>query len=106
MKSAIVGETNDGTVLTVHIQPKASRTECVGRHGDALKIRVAAPPVDGAANEALRRFIARVLAVPISAVHIEGGTTGRRKHIKIKGITAQCVLSYFNEEGGKGVVVR
>lgn len=106
MKSPIVRETKDGTVLTVHIQPKAFRTECVGRHGDALKIRVAAPPVEGAANDALIRFIARALAVPLSAVAIEAGTTGRRKRIKIKGVTAQFVLSRFSEEDGKGVVVR
>lgn len=105
MKSPIVRETKDGTVLAVHIQPKASRTECVGCHGDALKIRVAAPPVDGAANEELIRFIARALAVPLSAVGIETGTTGRHKQIKIKGVTAQCVLSRFSEEDGKGVVV-
>jgi uncharacterized protein len=106
MKSPIVREIRDGTVLTVHIQPKASRTECVGRRGDALKIRVAAPPVDGAANEELIRFIARALAVPPSAVDIEAGTTGRHKRIKIKGVTAQFVLSRLQEEGGKGLVVR
>jgi len=105
MKSPIVRETNDGAVLTVYIQPRASRTECVGRHGDALKIRVAAPPADGAANDALVRFIAHIVAVPLTSVSIEGGVTGRHKYIKIKGVTAQGVLSCFHVEGGKGVVI-
>jgi uncharacterized protein (TIGR00251 family) len=46
-----------GTVLTIHVQPKAKTTEVVGWHGDAAKIRVAAPPVEGAANDALVRFL-------------------------------------------------
>ena len=61
MNSLIVQDTKDGAILTVHIQPRASTTECVGIHGDAIKIRVAAPPVDGAANDRLIRFLARRL---------------------------------------------
>ena len=66
MNSLIVQDTKDGVILTVHVQPKASTTECVGIHGDALKIRVAAPPVDGAANDELIRFVARQLSIPSS----------------------------------------
>ena len=58
----------------MRVQPRASRTELVGRHGDALKIRVAAPPVAGAANEALVRFLAERLGVP----PIVGRSDGRR----------------------------
>ena len=57
-------------VLAVHVQPRAPRTEVVGRYGDALKIRVHAPPVDGAANAELVRFLAERLGVPRSAVTI------------------------------------
>ena len=76
MKPAIVQDTTDGAILTVHIQPKASTTECVGFHGDAIKIRVAAPPVDGAANGELIRFLARQLSIPAASVQIQSGANG------------------------------
>ena len=65
MSALIVQDTKAGAILSVHIQPKASTTECVGIHGDAIKIRVAAPPVDGAANDKLIRFLARQLSIPL-----------------------------------------
>ena len=68
------------------MQPRASRTEMAGRHGDALKVRLAAPPVDGAANEALVRFLADQLGVPRSAVRLESGAGGRAKVIAVEGI--------------------
>ena len=76
---------NEHTVLAVHVQPRAKRTEVVGWHGDAIKIRIAAPPVDGAANEELRRFLSEQLDVPSSAVAIGAGATGRRKRVEIEG---------------------
>ena len=74
--------------LIVHVQPRATRTTVVGAHGDAIKIRLAAPPVDGAANEALVRFLAERLGVRPSDVTIVRGLTGRRKTIRIAGMTA------------------
>ncbi len=64
MTPRIVQETREGIILTVHIQPNASRTEVAGLYGAALKIRVAAPPVDGAANAEIIRFLARELSIP------------------------------------------
>ncbi len=93
MHQPFVHETKDGTVLSVHIQPNASRTECVGLHGEALKIRVAAPPVDGSANEEVIRFLARTLTIPVSAVSIESGLSGRRKRILLKGVTSDSAAS-------------
>jgi hypothetical protein len=70
----------------VRVQPRASRTELAGRHGDALKVRLAAPPVDGAANEALVRFLAERLDVSRSAVWLEAGAAGRTKIVAVTGI--------------------
>ena len=77
--------------IVVHVQPRASRTELAGRHGDAFKVRLQAPPVDGAANEALVRFLADSLGTPRAAVRIVAGATGRRKQVEILGLTAEDV---------------
>ena len=63
----------------VHVQPNASKTACVGIHGDALKFRVAAPPLGGAANAELCRHLANVLSIPQRAVSVCSGRTSRRK---------------------------
>ena len=70
-------------ILTLHVQPGAKRTAVDGTHGDALKVRLAAPPVDGRANEELIRFLAEQFGVPKRQVEILRGTTGRRKHVRI-----------------------
>jgi hypothetical protein len=89
----IVEDDKNGVVLTVHVQPNASRTECVGILGDALKIRVAAPPLDGAANEELIRFIAGVCAIPRASVLIRSGMGRRRKRLYLKGIRAEAAMA-------------
>lgn len=71
--------------LRVLVQPRASRSEIVGPHGDALKVRLAAPPVDGAANEELVRLLAKEYGVPKGAVEIIGGLASRRKTVRIRG---------------------
>ena len=83
----------NGVVLTVHVQPKASRTEYVGIHGDALKIRIAAPPFDGAANDELVRFLADCCAVPSASISILAGAKSRAKRVLIKGVTSKTVLA-------------
>jgi uncharacterized protein len=89
----IVRDSEHGAILTVHVQPNASRTECVGVHGDALKIRLAARPVDGAANDELIRFVAEHCVVPRANVQIQAGAEARRKRLCLKGITARTVLA-------------
>ena len=74
--------------LAIRVQPRASRTEVAGRHGDAIRIRLAAPPVDGAANEALIRFLAERLGVRRDAVTIVTGATGRTKTVEVRGRSA------------------
>lgn len=82
-------QAGDGRItLTLHIQPGAKKTEFAGLHGDALKIRLAAPPVDGKANEALVRFLADVLDLPKSAVILKSGQTSRRKVLEVTGSDA------------------
>ncbi|KXW59005.1 DUF167 domain-containing protein [Ferrovum myxofaciens] len=73
-------------VLTLHIQPGASRTEVVGKHGDALKIRLAAPPVDGRANQVLLRFLAEQFQLSLDAVELRSGLTGRHKRVALYGL--------------------
>ena len=99
MNSLIVQDTTDGVILTVHIQPKASTTVCVGIHGNALKIRVAAPPVDGAANDALIRFLVQTLSLPLAAVCIESGTGGRHKRVRLRGVTAERIIARLMQKG-------
>jgi len=96
MTPRIVQETREGIILTVHIQPNASRTEVAGLYGAALKIRVAAPPVDGAANAELIRFLARELSIPQRSVHIQSGANGRRKRVLMKALSAARVTAHFN----------
>ena len=100
-RRAIVQDSKNGVVLTVHVQPKASRTECVGILGDALKIRVAAPPIDGAANDELIRFIAGLCGIPRASVLIQSGSEGRRKRLCLKGITAELVMARLMPGGRK-----
>jgi uncharacterized protein (TIGR00251 family) len=78
--------------LVVHVVPRAHTTGVVGRHGGALKIRLAAPPVDGAANDELIRFFAERLSVPRSAVTISAGHTSRRKTVTVSGIETAAAL--------------
>jgi hypothetical protein len=72
-------------VLILHVQPRAARTEVVGRHGDAIKIRIHAPPVDGAANEELLRFLAERLGIPRSGLRLLAGESSRRKRVAVTG---------------------
>ena len=74
-----------GVSLLVQVQPRAGKTEYLGIHGEALKFRVTAPPVDGAANEACRRALAKALEVGRAHVDLDPGATGRRKRVRVEG---------------------
>lgn len=86
MTPPIIVATASGVRIRVHVQPGASKTEITGRHGDALRVRVATPPVDGRANDALIRHLADCLGVPSRAVTITTGLTSRRKVIDVVGM--------------------
>jgi uncharacterized protein (TIGR00251 family) len=82
---------NESVRVRIRVQPRASRTEIAGEHDGALKVRVAAPPVDGAANEELVRFIAKRMGVAQSRVRVTTGETGRSKVIEIDGVDVHSV---------------
>lgn len=76
--------TEDGIVLNLHIQPRASKNEVCGLQDNALKIRLTSPPVDGAANKLCREFLADLFDVPKSAVEIVSDETSRHKRVRIR----------------------
>lgn len=76
---------DDVTTLTLHVQPGAKRSEITGLHGDALKIKLAAPPIEGRANEALIKFIAGIFAVPLRNVELHQGSQSRHKVVAVSG---------------------
>lgn len=83
--------------LVVHVVPRAKATEVVGRYGDAIRVRLAAPPVDGAANAELVRFLAERLDVPRSAVSIVRGAAARRKTVSVVGVTTDAAVRVLLE---------
>jgi uncharacterized protein (TIGR00251 family) len=80
-------EDRAGVVLTLHVQPGAKRTEVAGLHGLALKLRLAAPPVEGKANAALRAYLADAFGVPLRHVTILRGEAAREKVVRIEAPT-------------------
>lgn len=78
-----------GVQLALHVQPGARATALAGRHGDAIKVRLAAPPVDGRANEALVAFLAGLAGVAPSAVRVVRGTSSRQKVVEVAGLTPE-----------------
>jgi uncharacterized protein (TIGR00251 family) len=87
-----IREGPDGVTLKVHVQPRASRDALAGEREGALVVRLTAPPVEGAANEALCRLLGRALRVPPGSVRVVSGVRGRRKVVKIAGLDALFVL--------------
>ncbi len=81
--------------VSVHLQPKASKTEFAGMYGDSLKVRVAAPAVENAANEACLEFFSKVAHIPKSNVSLHSGKTSRRKVIALEGISTEQFLQDF-----------
>jgi uncharacterized protein (TIGR00251 family) len=75
-----------GVQLQLHVQPGASRTGIAGMHGDALKIRVAAPPTEGRANRELLEYLAELLGVAVARLSLVKGQSDRRKTVIVSGI--------------------
>ncbi len=90
-----VSDSKDGVILRVQVQPRASRDEVVGPHDDALKIRITAAPVAGAANKHLLKFLAKRLKIPQSQLSLKSGATSKTKSISIQGISGAEVRERF-----------
>jgi uncharacterized protein (TIGR00251 family) len=87
----LITSTAEGVELTVRVIPRARKTEVSGERDGALVMRVAAPPVEGAANDALVAFFSAALRVPRRAIRIVSGERGRLKRIAIAGVTVEAI---------------
>jgi len=85
-------QTGDGIVFKIRVQPRASKNELAGLHGDSVKIRLTAPPVEGEANKACIDFLATLLQVSRSNVEIIAGHKGRNKTVKVIGVKREVLL--------------
>ena len=86
-----LADTSAGAVLNLRIVPRAAKNAIAGEHGDALKIRLCAPPVDGAANSALVEFLAETFSLPRARVQLLSGQTSRKKRVLLAGFPASRV---------------
>ncbi len=84
-------ETPQGVEIALLVQPRSSRTRLAGEHDGRLKLQLAAPPVDGAANEALIAFLSERLGVSKRQVVLLQGQTGRRKLVRVEGVALERV---------------
>jgi uncharacterized protein (TIGR00251 family) len=87
-----ISESDGWVEFTVRVIPRASRSEVVGEFDGALKVKVSAPPVDGAANAEIQKLIAKRLGVSRSAVQIVSGESSKTKRLRVSGVTAAQVL--------------
>ena len=85
--------------VSVRVQPRASRSEIIGQHGAALKVRLQAPPVDGAANEALVHLLADSLGVSRRSVRVVAGAASRTKTVEVDGTTEAAVRALAAPRG-------
>lgn len=87
----------DATLIALHLQPGAKRSKVCGMYGDAVKLSIQAPPVDGKANAALCAFLAGRLKIPTAAVTLVSGASGRDKRVRIVGVTPEQALTALEE---------
>jgi uncharacterized protein (TIGR00251 family) len=91
-KPLTLEEKEGGTAFQVRVVPRARRNEIVGVYGGALKIKLAAPPVEGAANEALVKFLAERLGLRVNQIEIVTGHRARLKMVQVRGLSAEAAL--------------
>jgi uncharacterized protein (TIGR00251 family) len=89
-------ETSEGVVLDILVQPRASKVRFGPVHGDRIKLSVTAAPVDGAANAAVVKTLAKIFGCPRSCVEITHGHTSRRKTVVLRGVALQTVQEHLD----------
>ena len=87
----LVDDTNDGVLLSIYVQPRSSSNKIAGQHGDALKICITTPHIEGKANKAVIAFLAKFFGLPKSSVTLQSGKKNRTKSIKLAGISCSEV---------------
>jgi uncharacterized protein (TIGR00251 family) len=104
------GDAPPDVVVRLHVQPGAGRTAVVGRHGDALKVKVSSPPQDGRANAACVTLVAETFGVPEAQVELVSGAASRSKRVRVRGVETdevrrllELALDDGNARRGKGV---
>ena len=96
----LIRETTEGVTFAVKVHPRAKKNAITGELGDALKVSLTAPPVEGRANEACIEFFAELLRVPRSSVTIASGQSSRNKVIRVAGVTGQYVRGRLGGRAG------
>ncbi|HKV73731.1 MAG TPA: DUF167 domain-containing protein [Gemmatimonadales bacterium] len=100
--STVLSSSGDGVVIAIRLQPRAAQSGILGVVNGALRIRVTAPPVEGAANEALVKLLAARLGVAPSKIEIRSGERGRNKVVLIRGVTARLAEDRLGIAGPGG----
>jgi uncharacterized protein (TIGR00251 family) len=101
-----ITEVNGSATFAVRVVPRASRNQIVGVEGGALKIKLIAPPVEGAANAALIEFVAEWLGVRRSAVSLVSGDKARNKLVKVNGLTREAILERLHPTQARHATAR
>ena len=96
-----VSQTDGGVTFAIKVHPRAKTNAITGIVGDALKVSLTAPPVDGRANEACIEFFAKLLKVPRSSVTIASGESGRNKVMRVSGLAAEEIGKRLGAVSGK-----
>lgn len=91
-------EEGSSLLLRIFVQPRSSRNQFCGIHEGEIKLRLTSPPVEGAANESCREFVAKQLKVPKSAVVLISGETSRHKRLRIEGASTEQIKQLINPE--------
>jgi len=86
-------ESGGKVILKIWVQPRAAKVDIIGVHGDALKVKLTSPPVDGKANDQLKAMLSKRLDIAASKIDVRSGHTGRRKTLEIKDLSAREVES-------------